>query len=232
MVRKEDMKCKIKITKDGPYIVSGSIPLYEKIIVPKGRKYEFETGRDLPQSEHYTLCRCGKSKTAPFCDGSHLKTGFYGEETASKKGYHERATLMEGPDIDLLDDGRCAFARFCHRKNGNVWELTQNSDIAENRSEAIHAASECPAGRLTSVDKNGTEYEPAYDPSIVILQDPEKGVSGGIFVRGYVPIEAADGTIYEARNRVVLCRCGKSKNKPFCDATHVVIDYLDHNDEA
>ncbi|OPX90059.1 MAG: hypothetical protein A4E53_01274 [Pelotomaculum sp. PtaB.Bin104] len=41
---------KIKIIKAGPYIVSGNVPLYEKIIVPKGRGYEFKAGRELPQS--------------------------------------------------------------------------------------------------------------------------------------------------------------------------------------
>ncbi|MGE4353774.1 MAG: CDGSH iron-sulfur domain-containing protein [Oscillospiraceae bacterium] len=135
---------------------------------------------------------------------------------------------MEGPGVDLLDDNRCAFARFCHRKNGDAWELTQNSDIEENRAEAIKAASDCPAGRLTSVDKDGTEHEPVYAPSIDIIQDPERDVSGGIFVKGHVPIESADGTMYESRNRAVLCRCGKSRNKPFCDAAHVVIKYRDN----
>lgn len=92
---------------------------------------------------------------------------------------------MEGPGIDLLYDDRCAFARFCHRNNGNVWELTRNSDVEENRVEAIHAACDCPAGRLTSVDKSGIEHEPVYNPSIDVIQDPGKNVSGGIRQRPY-----------------------------------------------
>ena len=35
------------------------------------------------------------------------------------------------------------------------------------------------------------------------------------------PIESADGKKYEIRNRVTLCRCGKSNNKPFCDGNHL-----------
>ena len=224
---KEKMKYRIKITEDGPYIVSGNVPLAEKVIVPRGREYELQEGRQLPQSENYALCRCGKSKSAPFCDGTHLKSGFHGEETASQKEYRERADLIKGSGIDLLDDGRCAFARFCHRKNGNAWELTEHSAIEENRIEAIQAACDCPAGRLTAVDKDGTVHEPVHEPSIDIIQDSEKGVSAGIFVKGFIPIESADGTMYEPRNRVVLCRCGKSNDKPFCDATHVVVEYLD-----
>lgn len=220
-------ECIIKIMKDGPYVVSGNVALSEKIIVPKGRGYEFKDGRVLQQSEEYALCRCGKSKNAPFCDGSHENTGFIGDETASKAKYEDRAELLEGSTIDLLDDNRCAFARFCHREKGNVWELTENSDNEENRKEGIQAASECPAGRLVAMDKTGDMIEPSYEPCIDIIQDPEKGVSGGIFVKGNIPIESSDGHIYEIRNRAALCRCGKSMNKPFCDSTHVPIKFSD-----
>lgn len=220
-------KGRIKIIKDGPYAVSGNIPIAEKIIVPKGMEYEFKEDRNFPQSESYALCRCGKSKTPPFCDGTHSKINFNGEETASKEEYRYRAEIIKGYGIDLMDDGRCAFARFCHRKNGSAWELVNKSGILKNRDEAIIAANECPADRLTAVGKDKTEYEPFYEPSIDIIQDPEKGVSGGIFVKGGIPIESSNGTMYETRNRVVLCRCGRSRNKPFCDAAHVFAGYSD-----
>jgi CDGSH-type Zn-finger protein len=62
---------------------------------------------------------------------------------------------------------------------------------------------------------------PEFEPSIVLVDDPHKGVSGPIWVRGRIIIEAADGTTYEVRNRVTLCRYGKSMNKPFCDGSHL-----------
>jgi Uncharacterized conserved protein len=222
-----EKKIKIKILKDGPYIVSGNVHLTEKIIVPMGRGYKLENGCEFPRSEEFALCRCGKSRNMPYCDGTHGKHNFDGTETASKTRYEERAELIEGPGLDLLDDYRCAFARFCHREKGNVWELVRNSDDPAAKEEAIIAANECPAGRLVAVDKGGKQIEPVYEPSVDILQDPEKGVSGGIFVKGNIPIEFSDGHIDELRNRVVLCRCGKSKNKPFCDATHVIIKFCD-----
>lgn len=220
-------ECRIKVIKNGPYIVSGNVPLSEKIIVPKGRGYEYKDGRELPQSEEYALCRCGKSKNPPFCDGSHVKTRFIGSETASNNKYEDRAELLEGPSVDLLEDNRCAYARFCHRERGSVWELTRLSDDEYNKKEAILAASDCPTGRLTAVDKTGKMIEPAYEPSIDILQDSEEGVSGGIFVKGNIPIESSNGETYEIRNRVTLCRCGKSRNTPFCDATHVRVEFSD-----
>jgi hypothetical protein len=127
-----------------------------------------------------------------------------------------------------MDDNRCAFARFCHREDGNVWALTDRSDNPNLREEAIIAASECPAGRLVALGRDGDPIEPEYTPSITILQDSANGVSAPIFVKGNIPIESSDGFTYEVRNRVALCRCGKSGNKPFCDATHVSIHYRDN----
>ncbi|HHU91026.1 MAG TPA: iron-binding protein, partial [Clostridiaceae bacterium] len=217
----------IKILKNGPYLVSGSIPLSEKIIVSIDEENKYIDGQKLPQSEEYVLCRCGKSNTAPFCDGTHVKTDFDGTETAEKNTYEDRSELLEGPGIDLLDDNRCAFARFCHRKKGDVWQLVENSFNEENIQEAIRGACDCPTGRLVARDKQGNEIDPEYEPSIDIIQDYQMSVSGGIFVKGKIPIESSDGSTYEVRNRVVLCRCGKSKNKPFCDATHLLVDYVD-----
>lgn len=218
---------KITIIKDGPYKVNGHIPISEKIITPKGKGYVLKPGRELHQSEEYALCRCGKSKNAPFCDGSHARTGFIGTETASMDKFEERARLLKGASIDLLDDNRCALGRFCHRENGNAWELTINSDNEENRREAIKAANDCPSGRLVVQDKSGQVIEPEYAPAIEIVQDPEKHVSAGIYVKGNIPIESENGQLYEVRNRVALCRCGKSRNKPFCDATHIPVKYSD-----
>jgi CDGSH-type Zn-finger protein len=224
---KEEAKGRIKVLKNGPYVVSGNVPLEEKIISPKGKGYEYKQGKTYPGAEKYTLCRCGCSKKSPFCDGTHMEVDFDGSETASKTNYADRATVQEGPDLSLMDDERCAFARFCYREKGNAWELTDKSDDPELREEAIRAASECPAGRLVALERDGKPIEPRLDPSIEILQDPEKGVSGPIFVKGYIVIESAEGDTYEPRNRVTLCRCGKSGNKPFCDAAHVQSHYRD-----
>ena len=224
---KDGKEFRIKIIKNGPYIVSGNIPLSEKIIVPKGKSKEFKNARIFNVAEEYALCRCGKSKNSPFCDGTHIKSGFDGTEEATREMYSDRADRIEGPDLVLMDDNRCAFARFCHREEGDVWELTENSDNPEYREEAIKAANNCPAGRLVTLDKDGNPIEPEYEPSIEIIQDPEKNCSGPIFVKGNIPILSSEGCTYEIRNRVTLCRCGNSKNKPFCDAKHVSIKYMD-----
>jgi len=218
---------KIKVMADGPYIVSGHVPLVEKMILPKGRGYRLIAGRDLPQAETYSLCRCGKSKKKPFCDGSHVQAGFIGQETASMDPFAERAEVCQGPGLDLRDDGRCALGRFCHREGGKVWELVDRSDDPVSREEAIIGAQECPSGRLEAWAKEGNLLEPEYEPSIAVIQDTEHGVSAGLYVRGNIPLESADGRVYEVRNRMALCRCGQSRNKPFCDAMHEVTRFSD-----
>jgi CDGSH-type Zn-finger protein len=69
-------------------------------------------------------------------------------------------------------------------------------------------------------NETGKSLEPEFKPSIVMIHDPQKRCEGPIWVRGGIPIESYDGTIYEIRNRVTLCQCGKSENKPFCDGSH------------
>ena len=216
----------IKITEDGPYIVRGGIPIYEKVISKGPDGYFWKDGRELPQSDVYALCRCGRSKEAPFCDGKSHKR-FRGKETADRAPFGERAKEFEGPDIDLMDDERCSLSMFCHRKGGTAWKLLPMSDDPEARNEIIRAACECPSGRIVAIGKDGQIYEDVLEPSIYIVQDGTRNVSSGIYVMGGIPIESADGEIYEIRNRVMLCRCGSSRNKPFCDATHINQMYKD-----
>ena len=218
---------KIRIVKNGPYVVTGNVPLTEKSIEPKGKGYVYKEVCAFPREEEYHLCRCGKSKDSPFCDGVHATSAFHGTEIASRAPYAERAQVFTGPELDLLDDDRCAYGRFCHTKDGSVWELIDKSDNSECREEAINAACDCPTGRLVAVDKSGNQFERDDEPSIDIVQDPEKNVSCGIFVKGKIPLESADGSVYEIQNRYALCRCGASRNVPFCDATHVPMHFRD-----
>ena len=50
---------------------------------------------------------------------------------------------------------------------------------------------------------------------------------GPLWVTGGIAVEGADGETYEVRNRATLCRCGASKNKPFCDGEHTKIGFSD-----
>ncbi len=214
---------RIKVTQNGPYLVSGSVPLAEQVICEdaEGQCHGWREGKEYAAQDRYALCRCGHSQHKPFCDGTHGKIQFDGTETASREPYSEQATEIAGSHLKLTDaEDLCAAARFCHRAGG-TWTLTVRSRSPEARQAAIEEACECPSGRLVAWDKDGTPIEPDFEPSIGLVEDVPEGVAGPLWVRGGIPVESADGTPYEIRNRVTLCRCGKSSNKPFCDGSHL-----------
>ena len=218
-----DQKPKIKILKDGPYLVSGNVPLYEEVIVvdAEDTPVKWEKKSTFPQQDRYRLCRCGGSKQKPFCDGTHSAIKFDGTETAPRKNYMELQETTVGPELDLNDaEAYCAVACFCHRA-GDTWTLTENSDDPGKKAIAIQEACDCPSGRLVAREKvTGEPIEPSFEPSISVVQTPHLKIGGPLWIKGGIPVEAADGYRYEVRNRVTLCCCGKSSNKPFCDGTH------------
>ena len=217
------MNVKIEITQNGPYIVNGGLPLSEQWIVTnaEGDSLDYQEKKKYPSSPQYALCRCGQSGNKPFCDGSHQKVQFDGTETASRQPYLEQAETIDGPTLRLTDaESLCAFARFCDPK-GRIWNLVKQSDDPEARRLTEYEAAHCPAGRLVVWDKKtGKAIEPKFKPSLGLIEDTDKKVSGPIWVKGGIPVISADSKAYEVRNRVTLCRCGSSNNKPFCDGAH------------
>jgi CDGSH-type Zn-finger protein len=221
----------IAITKNGPYVVTG-LPLSEQAIGvdADGNSTTWVQLRSHCTDGRYALCRCGQSANKPFCDGTHAHVGFDGTETASRRSFAQDASVIDGPTMELSDDQPlCAFARFCDG-HGGIWKLTGETDNPRTRVIVAQQASHCPSGRLVIKDKqqDDTILEPDLGQSIVLIEDPQQNASGPIWVRGGVRITSADGFVHETRNRVTLCRCGRSANKPFCDGTHAHIGFNAH----
>ncbi len=219
---------KITITKDGPYLVTGGVPLArQKIVInDEGESLDWKQSDEFAASTNYALCRCGHTSNAPFCDGSHKKMGFDGTETASCAPFTEQAKVLDGPTMQLLDaEGLCAFGRFCDPA-GQVWNLVTQTDHEKARQLTVHEAGCCPAGRLVVVDKKtGHAVEPHLPPSVGVVHDTARQEDGPLWVRGGIPVVGVDGQTYEVRNRQTLCRCGASSNKPFCDGSHASIHF-------
>ena len=214
---------KVKVTKDGPYLVSGGVPLSEQRICvdDDGQCHGWEEGQGYPAEESYALCRCGHSQDKPYCNGAHAKTKFHGKEKAANTPYMEQAREIDGPNLRLTDAEKfCVGAGFCDRAGG-VWRLTRQSAEPAAKQTAIEESCDCPSGRLVAWEKDGQAIEPAFDPSIGLVQTIHANKMGPIWVRGGIPVESSDGKTYEIRNRVTLCRCGRSFIKPFCDGSHL-----------
>jgi CDGSH-type Zn-finger protein len=220
----------IIVTENGPYVVIGGVPLAVKTIMAdtENESWEWAEGQAFEEKPRYALCRCGQSAHAPYCDGTHAQIGFDGTETATRETFAQQKTTLEGPTL-TLDDARpfCAVARFCDAVE-NTWESIPETGSAEARARVIHQTTRCPSGRLVVRDTTtGEVFEPALPPSIGVVEDPGENCSGPLWVRGGIPIMSKDGAAYEVRNRVTLCRCGQSSNKPFCDGTHTEVKYKD-----
>ncbi len=232
----------IKVSSDGPYLVFGNPPIDQEIIISndncnswfyrKGLNFNTENKKDP-----VALCRCGKSKDKPFCDGSHKSVEWDSKETYNMCPYSEFAKKYEGPLYTLEDNEQfCTHAQFCLAYQG-AWELVMMAN--NNKEEEIlkHEVSHCPGGRLVLRNhETGKILEYPFPPSLGIIENPGMKISGPIWVKGGIRIESADNRTYEIRNRVALCRCGNSKNKPFCDGTHTKIKFndglpLDGNDK-
>lgn len=67
-------RVEIKVRHNGPYKVTGPI----RLIDADGNEF------DVPEGVPVALCRCGASKTKPFCDKSHSAIGFTAAERATK----------------------------------------------------------------------------------------------------------------------------------------------------
>jgi len=224
---------RIKVSKNGPYLVSGGVPVSRETIVAdsEGTALEWRFDEKFPLMEKCGLCRCGQSKNKPFCDGTHLRIGFVGTETAGNEEYLDKPKELDGSTIKLTDvEELCASARFCHRAGG-IWNIIKDTDDPKTKKIVTQETFDCPSGRLVIHDKRtGKAVEHEFDKSIAAIEDPQVGVSGPLWVRGGIPIESADGKTYCVRNRVTLCRCGKSQNKPFCDSSHYPEEH-DHSEE-
>jgi len=213
---------KIKLTKNGPIVVKGAVPLIsEKIVADEeGVSCEWKKTKEYDKKENYSLCRCGSSKNIPYCDGSHVSCGFQSDDLPETDTYLNRAEEFIGPKQTMLDDiSLCASARFCDRA-GQAWNLINNED-KDSQNILYEEVCACSSGRLVLKDnQTGKILEPKLEKVISVTEDPPAEVSGPYWVKGGIQIESSEGKGYEVRNRVTLCRCGKSSNMPFCDTSH------------
>lgn len=222
-------KYHITVMAEGPYLVFGNPPLKQQFLMPnaEGEIWYFKAGKEYPtKNEPTALCRCGASKNKPYCDGSHVHADWDPTLTASEEPLLDGAEEYDGPELTLTDNrSYCAFARMCDAK-GQVWNLV-GMEGKEARELTIREANHCPAGRLSAWTNPEVPIEPHFDPSLGLIEDPQQGSSGPLWVRGGIPFSREDGFTYEVRNRVTLCRCGQSSNKPFCDGTHASMHFHD-----
>ena len=138
----------IKVTADGPYEVR-SLPVAAGRIerTARGEAIEWDVDEPYEAGRLVLLCRCGRSKTKPFCDDSHLE-GFDGTEVADRGPTADRRESFLGGGLTLTDDqGLCSHAGFCRDRLSNVWDRMETIEDPEVRAKEESTVVRCPSGR-------------------------------------------------------------------------------------
>ena len=219
---------KILVRDNGPYRVYGGIPLVHKtqVVSELGEPLTWKKDASFEVNPvRYSLCRCGKSQTMPFCDDTHKTIPFDGTEGEQAGNPHptlytyKRTTnIVVRRDITL-----CISAGFCGMTSTNIAKLVANTDDTVTRSLVIAMVERCPSSSLTyTIEEGDPDIEPDLPLQIADTTEITGAgpIAGPLWVTGGVRIEREDGSAFVTRNRVTLCNCGLSANKPFCDGTH------------
>ncbi len=198
-----DNKIRISTSVNGPLVVKNLKQLTEA------------NGNLFPlKKATVALCRCGESKNKPFCDGTHGQIGWKSEKLEGRQP--RRVDSYVGKKITIHDDrGICSHAGFCTNDLPKVFRMATEPWIdadAETVEKIINTIKKCPSGALSySID--GKLYNSFSEQAEVQITE-----DGPYFVKGNIELKDTDHP--ESKEHFALCRCGKSRNKPFCDGQH------------
>ena len=218
---------KIIIRRDGPYVVKGNIPLVSRaqVVSEYGEPLTWKKDKTFETPETYELCRCGHSHEKPFCDGTHNDFDFDGTETADTRSITERQlSFPGGTHIHVkFDNTLCMESGFCGTRSAGILQLLQDTGDTDVRAHVMAMIERCPSGALTySIEEGEPDIEPDLPQQVAVTTEitSDGPIEGPLWVMGGIPIERSDRQPFETRNRVTLCHCGLSGNKPLCDGTH------------
>jgi CDGSH-type Zn-finger protein/truncated hemoglobin YjbI len=214
-----ELPAAIRAAHNGSYLVTNATRIVDWLGAPIA---------PLPQM---ALCRCGASALKPLCDGTHNEIGFTGEKDPVRTpDWQDRYV---GQQVTILDNrGTCAHSGFCSDRIRTAFRPDEDPFVAPSGArmdELISAVRACPSGAL-SFSLGGHEVREQVDqerePTIEVSKD------GPYRITGAIPLEDARGKP-ELRNHGAslehysLCRCGQSKNKPFCSGMHWTVHFTD-----
>lgn len=193
----------IECKPNGPYLVKGLAEI------------RVSNGTSLQAPPVAALCRCGGSANKPFCDGSHRHNGFSGANLAPVQA---KTTDYRAPGVTIHDNrALCAHAGRCTAGLTSVFKYGSEPWIDPTGSSVaaiVETIRHCPSGALSyRLDVPGPPEEPAA-PAVTVTKNGPYAVAGGIILTDSTTGQSAPGASY------TLCRCGGSKNKPFCDGSH------------
>ena len=218
-------KPKILTLPNGPYYLINEM---EPKVVENLRN---SNGESLSTICGIALCRCGASKNKPFCDGTHGIIRFLNNDTEVTETGHivkDKRKTYAGKKIIIHDNRKiCSHAAECVNNLPSVFKFDARPWIdpeAATLEESINTIRKCPSGALSySID--GVEYKDQNErkPMVTVSKEGPYIITGGVELIGD-NLQFGDGA---SKEHYTLCRCGASRNKPFCDGMHRVINFKD-----
>jgi CDGSH-type Zn-finger protein len=204
----------IKPAENGPYLIKGNAKITR---VSDGKVFEVK-GRAA-------LCRCGGSKNKPFCDGTHAKIGF--KSAKDPERVPDKREDYKGKNITIHDNrGLCAHSGRCTDNLKSVFKLRQEPWIdpdGATAEEIVRVVSMCPSGALSYSIGGKEQRERGGEPQILLAPNGPYAIKGAACeLEGVELLEGATLDHFD------LCRCGRSKNKPFCSGAHWYVHFDEH----
>ena len=130
----------------------------------------------------------------------------------------------EGPGITVhWEPNLCIHVSNCIRAVPGVFKPDARPwvNVEGASADEIAAAIEsCPTGALSYLRTDGGPQEAPESPTKV-----EPRPNGPLFVRGDIEVIDAEGNVTRRATRIALCRCGQSRNKPYCDLSHRAVGF-------
>jgi len=173
-------------------------------------------GKAADPKKVFALCRCGQSKNKPFCDGSHNDAEFDSRpaDISAKDHIYDYAGQEANVHFSKL---LCSHAGECGRRALAIFNPAQKPWVQPDNGsidQIKDVIAACPSGalRMSMSDQTPVDVN-SDDVSITVDRN------GPYRVRN-VPIDVPNWAKGQTPQKYVLCRCGKSGNKPFCDGTH------------
>ena len=211
---------RVVVLADGPYMATNVPQIVDWLGVPI----------ELPA--HVALCRCGVSAIKPLCDGSHARTGF--TDAAAGERPPDRRDAYPGPALTVHDNrGLCSQSGLCSQRLSAVFHAGETPFVtpsAGRLDEIVRAVRECPSGAL-SLGIDGQEAREVVDqagrpPRIEVSKDGPYRITGGVRLLDgqYCAVPRYAGASLEHYS---LCRCGQSRNMPFCSGQHLEVHFGD-----
>jgi CDGSH-type Zn-finger protein len=209
----DQSKACIETSTDGPYVARNFAHLRNS------------QEQELPVETEMYLCRCGGSKSKPFCDGTHSSLGFDGRCTADlSRNYFKDYPGAKGLTIH---DNRavCSHISTCIQRSPEVFDTWRRPWVHPDDAsieETIRTIELCPSGSLKYTLRGVPQVQPDRAPTITLEHNGAYQVTGSPELTGsQVPYEPPEPEHF------TLCRCGQSANKPYCDGRHKMWGFRD-----